>query len=74
MRALLNPEVMRFLLKLGADPKFVFHADYVPDGAHCRKMSSVNRQYVTTIPHGGRREWVAAGNWAPVDRSTKGCT
>jgi ankyrin repeat protein len=64
-----QPEVMRLLLKHGADPKFVFHADYVPDGGPAEDVFR-HRQNVTTIVMaavgmGGGREW------APVDRSAK---
>jgi len=64
-----QPEVMRLLLKHGADPKFVFHADYVPDGGPPEDVFR-RRQVATTIAMaatgmGGGREWV------PTDRLTK---
>jgi uncharacterized protein len=64
-----QPEVMRLLLEHGADPKFIFHSDYVPDGGPPEDVFR-HRQYVTTIlmaavGMGGGREWV------PVERKAK---
>jgi ankyrin repeat protein len=64
-----QPEVMRLLMEHGADPKFVHHADYVPDGGPPENVFG-HRQYATTIlmaavGMGGGREWAAA------ERSTK---
>jgi len=64
-----QPEVMRLLLQHGADPKFVFRVDYVPDGGPAEDVFR-HRINTTTILMaatgiGGGRDW------APVDRAQK---
>ena len=64
-----EPEVMRLLIKNGADPRFVFHAEYIPD-ASTSDATWVPRKYATTtlmaaLGMGGGAEWV------PADRSQK---
>jgi uncharacterized protein len=68
----LQPEVMRLLLQHGADPKFVFRSEYVPDGQGGASAEDVFRKrvVVTTVlmaavGMGGGNEWV------PVDRNAK---
>jgi len=64
-----QPEVMRLLLQHGADPKFVFHADYVPDGGPAEDVfrHRINNTSIlmAAVGMGGGREWVA------VDRNQK---
>jgi ankyrin repeat protein len=64
-----QPEVMQLLIKHGADPKFVFNVEYVPD-ASTTELTWAPRKVVTTtlmaaLGMGGGAEWV------PVDRSQK---
>jgi ankyrin repeat protein len=64
-----QPEVMQLLLQHGADPRFVFRAEYVPD-ASTSDATWVPRKYVTTalmaaVGMGGGADWV------PVERSQK---
>ena len=60
-----EPEIMRMLLQHGADPKFVFHADYVPDGGRAPDVFKHAQNNTTilmaAIGMGGGREWVPAG-------------
>ena len=53
----------------GADPKFVFHADYVPDGGPAEDVfrHRINNTSIlmAAVGMGGGREWVA------VDRNQK---
>jgi len=64
-----QPEVMRMLLQHGADPKFVFRVEYVPDGGPAedvfRKRVYVTNPLMAAVGMGGGREWV------PVDRAAK---
>jgi ankyrin repeat protein len=67
-----EPEIMRMLLEHGADPKFVFHGDYVPDGGPAedvfRRRLNNTTILMAAVGMGGDtrvHEWVAAG------RSTK---
>ena len=65
-----QPEVMRLLLKHGADPKFVFRSEYVPETGNPPEDIFRSRQFVTTIAMaatgmGGGREWV------PADRDAR---
>jgi len=65
-----QPEVMRLLLQHGADPKFVFRSEYVPDGGNPPDDIVRKRVYLTTplmaaLGMGGGRDW------APVDRNAK---
>jgi uncharacterized protein len=64
-----QPEVMRLLLQHGADPKFVFRSEYVPDGGPAddvfRKRIYTTTPLMAAVGMGGGREWV------PVDRSAK---
>ena len=57
-----EPELMRLLLKHGADPRFVHRVEYVPDGGRTEGIS-IARTYVTTpvmaaTGMGGGSEWV----------------
>ena len=64
-----QPEVMRLLLQHGADPKFVFRVEYVPDGGPAedvfRKRTYTTNPLMAAVGMGGGREWVA------VERTTK---
>jgi len=64
-----QPEVMRMLLQHGADPKFVFRVEYVPDGGPAedvfRKRIYVTNPLMAAVGMGGGREWV------PVERAAK---
>jgi ankyrin repeat protein len=64
-----QPEVMRLLLQHGADPKFVFRSEYVPDGGPAedvfRKRVYITNPLMAAVGMGGGREWV------PVDRGVK---
>jgi len=57
-----QPEVMRLLLQHGADPKFVFRAEYVPDGGPAedvfRKRVNITNPLMAAVGMGGGREWV----------------
>jgi uncharacterized protein len=58
----IEPEAMRLLLKQGADPRFVFRAEYVPDGGRTEGLYQP-RTYVTTavmaaVGMGGGADWV----------------
>lgn len=64
-----QPEVMRLLLKHGADPKFVFHADYVPDGGPPENVFG-RRQYNTTILMAATGMG-GGGEWVPITRTTR---
>jgi ankyrin repeat protein len=64
-----QPEVMALLIQHGADPKFVFNVEYVPD-ASTSEATWVPRRNITTplmaaLGMGGGAEWV------PVERSRK---
>jgi ankyrin repeat protein len=64
-----QPEVMRLLLEHGADPKFVFRSEYVPDGGPAddvfRKRVYITTPLMAALGMGGGRDW------APVDRTAK---
>ena len=59
-----QPEIMRLLVQKGADPKFVFRSEYVPDGGPpedvFRKRVVVTTVLMAAVGLGGRAEWVAA--------------
>src|SRR5262245_13678367 len=64
-----EPEIMRLLLKRGADPKFVLHATFVPDSG-ARETGWDQRTYVTNALMaatgiGGGTDWV------PLDRNSR---
>jgi uncharacterized protein len=59
---IVEPELMRLLLKHGADPKFIFRVEYVADGGRTEGISN-SRTYVTTAVMaatgmGGGSDWV----------------
>ena len=64
-----QPDVMRLLLQHGADPKFVFRVEYVPDGGPpedvFRKRTYITNPLMAAVGMGGGREW------ATVDRAAK---
>ena len=64
-----QPEVMRMLLAKGADAKFVFRSDYVPDGGPAedvfRHRINLTNILTAALGAGGGREWT------PVDRNAK---
>jgi len=64
-----QPEVVRLLLQHGADPKFVFRSEYVPDGGPAddvfRKRVYTTTTLMAAVGMGGGREW------EPVDRNAK---
>jgi ankyrin repeat protein len=65
-----QPEVMRLLLQHGADPKFVFRVEYVPETGNppediFRKRVYITNPLMAAVGMGGGREWV------PVDRGIK---
>lgn len=53
-----QPSVMRALVKAGADPRFVQHADYYPDGPPEHRVESITPLMAAT-GLGGGRAWVA---------------
>lgn len=61
----LAPDVMKTLLDRGADPKFVLHADYVPEGGMNKDGVYPHRKFETTplmaaLGMGGGDFWVPA--------------
>lgn len=53
-----QPSVMRALVKAGADPRFVQHADFYPDGPPEHRVESITLLMAAT-GLGGGRPWVA---------------
>jgi uncharacterized protein len=53
-----QPSVMRALVKAGADPRFVQHADFYPDGPPEHRVESITSLMAAT-GLGGGRPWVA---------------
>jgi ankyrin repeat protein len=66
----LAPDVMKTLLDSGADPKFVLHADYVPEGGMNKDGVYPHRKFDTT-PLMAALGMGAGDFWVPVDTSQK---
>jgi uncharacterized protein len=62
-----EPDVMRLLLKYGADPKFVLRATFVPDNG-AREGGWDQRTYTTT-PLMAATGMGGGADWIPIERS-----
>jgi ankyrin repeat protein len=66
----LAPDVMKTLLDRGADPKFVLHADYVPEGGMNKDGVYPHRKFDTT-PLMAALGMGGGDFWVPVEASQK---
>jgi ankyrin repeat protein len=71
----LEPEVMRMLVKHGADPKFVFHVDWVASigtGQQERTETATALMAATgVLADNGNRDSGGASSWVPIPRAQR---